>query len=438
MVIAVCEKEEKCRLYHRRWFMLLIFVLFSLMNSFQWVQYTILANVIVNYYNVEIVAVDWTSMIFMVAYIVFIIPAAHFLDKKGLRWSIILGTLGNAAGGCIKIASVRPDLFWVTFIGQTIVAMSSVFMLNVSPCVAAAWFGENEVSTACSLGMFGNEIGMALGFFIPTMIVQNNLSIEETSSELSVLFYITGGVSTAIFILAVFFFQDRPPTPPSPQQAKLKANKDISNSREDFLPILRRLFLNRNFVYLVLAYSLSQGVFSALSTLLNQIILSFFKDGEELAGRLGFVFVISGMIAGVLFGILLDKTHKFREISFAVFSLSLLGTAGFTVSLEMKSEISVYITATLLGSFLGGYMPIAYDFCAELTYPEPEGITSGMLAMPTQIFAILFIIICEQMIAHMSTTWMNAFLCMSLVIGTLIHIQIRADLKRHAVTNSNK
>ena len=81
-------------------------------------------------------------------------------------------------------------------------------------------------------------------------------------------------------------------------------------------------------------------------------------------------------------------------------------------------------------------MPIAYDFCAELTYPEPEGITSGILTMPTQLFGIVFVLICGQMIAHVDTTWVNAFECGSLVIGVLIHTRIQADLRRQAITSS--
>ena len=77
---------------------------------------------------------------------------------QGLRWPIVVGTFGTAVGSCIKIASTGQDLFWVTFLGQTLVAMSQVFMLSMPPIIAAVWFGEKEVSTACSVGVFGNEV----------------------------------------------------------------------------------------------------------------------------------------------------------------------------------------------------------------------------------------------------------------------------------------
>ena len=82
-------------------------------------------------------------------------------------------------------------------------------------------------------------------------------------------------------------------------------------------------------------------------------------------------------------------------------------------------------------------MPIAYDLCSELTYPEPEGVTSGILTMPTQIFGIFFTLICREMIEKEGITWMNAFECASLVVGALLHTGIGGDLRRQAVTNSN-
>lgn len=76
------KKETEYKVYTRRWFMLMIFVLYSASNAFQWIQYSIIANVIMKYYNVSSTAVDWTSMVYMVTYIPLIFPASYLLDKK--------------------------------------------------------------------------------------------------------------------------------------------------------------------------------------------------------------------------------------------------------------------------------------------------------------------------------------------------------------------
>lgn len=72
---------NETKVYKRRWLILIIFVLYSASNSMQWIQYSIIANIITMYYNVSTFSVDMTSMIFMITYIPFIFPASFVLDK---------------------------------------------------------------------------------------------------------------------------------------------------------------------------------------------------------------------------------------------------------------------------------------------------------------------------------------------------------------------
>lgn len=72
---------------------------------------------------------------------------------------MIIGSFGTALGSWIKVLSTSPDLFYVAFIGQTVVAISQTFILGIPPLLAALWFGPDQVSTATSIGVFGNQVG---------------------------------------------------------------------------------------------------------------------------------------------------------------------------------------------------------------------------------------------------------------------------------------
>ena len=61
----------------------------------------------------------------------------------------------------IKVASLSPDRFYVTFIGQTVAAVSQIFVLGIPAKLAAVWFGQDQVSFACAIGVFGNQVGRA-------------------------------------------------------------------------------------------------------------------------------------------------------------------------------------------------------------------------------------------------------------------------------------
>lgn len=153
------EELPPTRLYRRRWMIVLLFSSYSLCNSYQWIQYGIINNIFMKFYSVDTFTIDWMSMIYMLTYIPFIFPVTWLLDRKGLRVIALVATALNCAGTWIKVVSVRPDLFPVTFLGQFCTSLAQVFILGMPSRIASVWFGSNEVSTACSVGVFGNQVG---------------------------------------------------------------------------------------------------------------------------------------------------------------------------------------------------------------------------------------------------------------------------------------
>jgi hypothetical protein len=76
------HSESYYKIYKRRWSILFMYVCFAFVNNVQWIQYAIINNLVIRYYNVVAVAVDWTSIIFMATYAPLIFPALYFLEKK--------------------------------------------------------------------------------------------------------------------------------------------------------------------------------------------------------------------------------------------------------------------------------------------------------------------------------------------------------------------
>nr|CDJ93993.1 MFS-type transporter [Haemonchus contortus] len=64
------------RVYKKRWAILVMFILLSASNGAQWIMYSVIAQIVADFYGVSFTAVDWTSMIYMATYIVLFIPAA--------------------------------------------------------------------------------------------------------------------------------------------------------------------------------------------------------------------------------------------------------------------------------------------------------------------------------------------------------------------------
>lgn len=168
------EVDGGPRVYKRRWIMVFLFCFYSMSNAYQWIHLNIIANVITKYYNQSLpeddfkreTTVDWLSMIYMLAYIPLIFPSTFLLNKKGLRVVAICGSFLNALGACLKLACVSPDRFPVLMFAQTVCAIAQIFILGLPARIAAVWFGPNEVSTATSLGVFGNQVRFLLVKFL--------------------------------------------------------------------------------------------------------------------------------------------------------------------------------------------------------------------------------------------------------------------------------
>lgn len=52
------------------------------------------------------------------------------------------------------------------------------------------------------------QLGIAIGFLVPPILVPNVDDMDELAHHISIMFYITAGVSTVLFILVVFCKMD--------------------------------------------------------------------------------------------------------------------------------------------------------------------------------------------------------------------------------------
>lgn len=79
-----------------------------------------------------------------------------------------------------------------------------------------------------------------------------------------------------------------------------------------------------------------------------------------------------------------------------------------------------------------GLLPVGFELAAEQTYPEPEGTSSGLLNLASQVFGITFTLIYSSIFTNVSDIWANLVMCIMLVLGTVLVACSSSDLKRQA------
>ncbi|NXX48253.1 FLVC2 protein, partial [Tricholaema leucomelas] len=435
VVGVAAAATAEVRLSRRRWVVVLLFSSYSLCNAFQWIQYSSINNIFVHFYEVNAFAIDWLSMSYMLTYIPLLFPVAWLLDKRGLRLIALVGSALNALGAWVKLGSLKPHLFPVTVLGQVICSLAQVFILGMPSRIASVWFGSHEVSTACSIAVFGNQLGIAVGFLVPPVLVPNVQDVEKLAYHISIMFFMTAGVATALFILVIIVFKEKPLHPPSRAQALIQSRPTEEYSyRRSILHLLR----NTNFLLLMVTYGLNTGCFYALSTLLSRMVIHHYPGEEVNAGRIGLTIVLSGMSGALISGIWLDRTKTYKQTTLAVYVMSLIGMIVYTFTLSLGHLWVVFVTAGVLGFFMTGYLPLGFEFAAELTYPESEGTSSGLLNVSAQIFGIAFTISQGQIMDRFGTKEGNLFLCSFLFLGTIMTAFIKADLRRQQASLDNE
>lgn len=85
-----------------------------------------------------------------------------------------------------------------------------------------------------------------------------------------------------------------------------------------------------------------------------------------------------------------------------------------------------------------GYLPVGFEFAAELTYPEPEGTSAGLLNMAAQVFGIGFTIMYSEILGIWGDIPANITMAVMLCVGSVLTAIIGSDLRRQAASNENK
>lgn len=151
------------------------------------------------------------------------------------------------------------------------------------------------------------------------------------------------------------------------------------------------------------------------------------------AGRIGLTLVVAGMVGSILCGLWLDYTKTYKQTTLIVYILSFIGMVIFTFTLELGYIIVVFFTGGILGFFMTGYLPLGFEFAVEITYPESEGTSSGLLNTAAQIFGILFTLAQGKLTSDYNPEAGNIFLCAWMFVGIILTALIKSDLKRHNI-----
>jgi MFS family permease len=366
-------KDQTYRVYGYRWVVLGVFMLINLVIQMLWITYAPINSPAAEYYGVTISQIGLLSMSFMIVYIPLAIPVSWVIDKYGFRLAVSIGAVLMGVFGIFRgLAGANYGLVLASTIG---IAIAQPFFLNAWTKVPANWFSIDERATAVGLVTLANLVGTALGMLL-TPILTESLSIPSVQ----LIFGVIAAISAVLFIV---LSREHPLTPPCPPGMEV---------RSLMLDGLKQIVKSVPFWLFVIIYFVGLGIFNGISTWVLNIIQPRGCNPTD-ARTLGAVMEFGGILGAVILPAISDKQHKRQRYITLGILMAIPGLLGVTF---LTNFWLLLLSAFLLGFFLISVAPIGMQYVAEVTYPAPEGTSTGLIQLFGQV-SVVFVYIMVAM-----------------------------------------
>lgn len=169
----------------------------------------------------------------------------------------------------------------VAMLGQVLTACAQPFLLYAPTKLASFWFGPKERAFCTMLSSLGNPVGLGMAQLISPHVVTSLDHFSTLVRELLALvlgrylMYVHTFLQHLIYTLpaavaagctAVAYWRNKPPTPPTPS-----AHRDPT----PFLKGLKQALTTPSFLFLLVIWGCSSGLFNAMLTLLAKILCPY-------------------------------------------------------------------------------------------------------------------------------------------------------------------
>jgi len=365
--------SEKYKLYGYRWVVLGVFMFINLTIQMLWIAYAPITGLAADFYGVTDLQIGLLSMVFMIAFVPFSIPASWVIDTYGFRLAVGIGAVLMGIFGLVRgFAGANYSLVLWSTIG---IAAAQPLLLNAWTTIPAKWFPVESRATAVGFVTLANLVGVALGMVLTPVLIET-----MTISSVQLIY---GGIAAFSSVLFLILARETPPSPPCAPGGETRAL---------MLDGLKHALKIKPFWFYLIVSFIGLGIFNGLTTWIEAIIRPRGFTPTD-AGTLGALMVVGGLVGAVVLPALSDKQRKRQPYLMLAFLGAIPGLIGLTFA---QSGPLLFISAVVLGFFLVSAMPIGMQYAAEITYPTPEGTSNGLVQLFGQ-GAVVFVYIMEAM-----------------------------------------
>lgn len=391
------DVTETVRPPRYRWVVLGAYMLTGIVSQLLWITFAPVDSTAAGIYGVSTDTISLLSATYLLVYVVVSLPAGYLIDAAGFRRAILLGSALLALSGVFR--ALTTDFVLVLAL-QTLGAVGQPFILNSVSKLVRGWFPVSEAALATGVGTLSLLIGLALALGLTPSLV-STFGFTGT-----LLLY--GGIAATAFL--VFFGVGREAT-------KRGAADERVAPRQ-----IRKVLANRNILLLSVLFFLGLGLFNAVATWIESMVVGRGIDGS-FAGPLAGLMIVGGIAGSVVIPGLSDRYRTLKR----PLLVALAASAVLWYLLSVLSDlVPVAVTFLCLGFFFVSALPLGLELSARSLEGKAVGTANAVVWEFSQIGGLVLIFGFQGLAGILG--WGSLFLVSSVLTlaGLVVALFLRA------------
>jgi MFS family permease len=529
------SSEREYRVYFRRWWILVIFMLMIVSNATLWVTFAPISDIAEDYFGDagSTTRVNMLAIIFLISYPLGTLIEVKCMQLWKLRGTILVGGCFSFLGSLFRVLAAyiqseegnnTSTVYFVMLFGQFLAALAQPLFMNCPASISASWFPPEERDISTALGSLSSPLGNAIGSVLPILFVYPSNTLQENIIGMRSLMLVEMGVCFLPLLLCFLYFEGSPPSAPS-YSAFLKNDKAVlqkdsvrtksqinpsssnnhhhhhqsgsppsessgqgldlcngnvndnnrssydennnndddddyeleENKAHDLVELtsnhsvnrwgstvdqLKYLYENKNYCLLYLCFTIGLGLFTAIMTLINQIVQPYGYSNDD-AGTFAAVLLACGLLGAAVSSKLLEQTKAYETVLKAGFILCSISIVFLVSTFKPDNLTIVTLAFATTGFALLPMLPATIENTAECTYPDvTEDLSVGLLFMGGNIVGVVMCTVLQSLLeseakyyskdTNVSPLWRgsNIFMMLSLLVATSLLMLYKGDYRR--------
>ena len=333
-----------------------------------------------------------------------------------------------------KAQRQHPSALLLLHAAQILNGIAGPVLIAGPSRLSALWFAPRQratVTAAANASFFGAAIGFYAG---PALTMGDPQNVPR-------MLYATLGTATVPLLCALLYCPDRPSSAPSAAVVSDDAKRDKSTVAF-FRGAAATLRQTPSMFLLMAITGLSIGVYDTWIGVLPQILRSYppqFAANPTLAGTAGAIHTFACILGMWTAGIAADKlfARRYKALLLAALTTAALCFAWVVLSVGdniwlkgwtplPSTTLSLFVAVALVGFLRTSTVPILYELGAEMTYPQPEGTSAGMIVIAEHATLLTALFIAPRV----DVSYVSLATLVALAISPILALFISEEYKR--------